>query len=387
MSRASAVLIVAATLLVCAGCGTQPRLSAAPTPPAHSASPSLAPSPSAVASLPPTTAPASGARNSCPAGQPAPAFAPTAPSSRSLALVNLNGTNDYVVRDVTDINHPATVSDLGSSVDFATQFVNASELSTTSGGQGLVRMPLSGSPRTLVAACAGNPFAWSPDGTSAAYVRGGAWPAPSRFHIVSGGVDREFDSVPSIPPVGCESRTCADNWQISLLFSPDGAYISLISLSGTFRLWTFAGKLLKSLDGSHATMQVWASGALYWRDDKGVERWRSGAQTLVLPGVQWIRPHASPDGAHIVYETRDAAGTAHVYLYNTAADTAIEIASSRSEPAYLNAGYLWYQGETPCASCPLGPTLVTAYYLRDVTTGVEYRSIITHVWDVWPHTT
>ena len=93
------------------------------------------------------------------------------PRLETWPLVPLQGSTDFVVRDVSDINHPFTVSSFGSQLNFSAQFVNAAELSNAD-GLGLVRMPFSGAPRTVVAACGVGLFAWSPDGTAAAYLGG-----------------------------------------------------------------------------------------------------------------------------------------------------------------------------------------------------------------------
>jgi len=97
--------VLAITTLLAAACGSTPapRTANAPSP---SASPSSA-TPS------PTATPAS---NPCPP-----------PSNRCLALVTLRGSGSYVVRDITDINHPKTVSNLGAISGPA--FVSGTELS------------------------------------------------------------------------------------------------------------------------------------------------------------------------------------------------------------------------------------------------------------------
>jgi hypothetical protein len=190
-------------------------------------------------------------------------------------------------------------------------------------------------------------------------------------------------------PVGCESRDCADNWFFHIHYSQNGGYISLVELPAPgLRIWTSSGKLLKSVDNSSATMSVWSGNALYWRDDKGVEMWRDGSQSLVLPGVSWIRPHASQAGGQIVYETRDANySTAHVHLFDTVTQKTREIAESRSEPAFLDSHNIWYMGERACvASDPcFASTIATRPYIYDLQTRTESQSIITNVWDVWPH--
>jgi len=307
-------------------------------------------------------------------------------------LVSLKGSNDFVVRDISDINHPFTVSSLGGLVDYAAQFVSATQLSDLDATLGLVRMPLSGSPRTVVAPCGGTLFAWNPDGTAVAYVAGGIDSKVNQLHMVSGGRDTIVDTIssPFQGAVGCESRSCGDTWFFRVLYSPNGAFVALAESPGPgIRIYTPRGALVDSVDALSPTMAVWSGSALYWRDDKGIEMWRDGSRSLVLPGVSWIRPHASPAGGQIVYETREPGyTTAHTFVLDTANGASREIAQSRSEPAFLTARYLWYLGErscTPAGSCitPTVPTDVT--YIYDLQTGTESQSIITQVRDVWPH--
>lgn len=388
-----ATVIVASLLVI--GCEPAPSNQgvAASSPSSAGTSPTGALRPTPTFEPPPSLA--SGARqaNQCSQPQRVPEFSASTASNRNLALVSLGQSDEFVVRDVTNIDHPFTASSLGSLVDYGAVFVNANELSDAIGDVGLFRMPLDGSARHVVTPCGAKPLAWSPDGTQAAYVAGTADPKVEALHLVTAGLDRVVDSMPAQDfGVGCEASGpgCADNWEISLLFSPDGAFISFMQQLpvSVFRIWTRDGVQVKALDGTTATMQVWSGNTLYWRDDKGVEAWRNGIQSLVLPGVQWVRPHASSAGGQIVFEVRDAKdATAHVRLLKVATGSAQEVAASRSEPAFLTARYLWYLGEDPCSApdpC-VGPTKVTAYYIRDLQTGTEYLSVIKQIWDVWPH--
>src|SRR5438270_1093168 len=276
----------------------------------------------------PTTASGVRLTDPCSQSEPAPQFAPSAPSARSLALVNLKGSNDFVVRDVTDINHPYTVSSLGNQVDYATQFVNAGELATAAADTGLLRMPLSGSPKTVVAACGTRLFAWSPDGTAAAYIRSAQDdPQLEGLHIVSGGRDSVVNTIhnPIQGGFGCENRSSCSGFAFRVLYSPDGAYISLVQTPGTgLHVWTSGGKLVTITTTTYATKPVWSGQTLYWRDNEGVEMWRNGVESVVLPGVSWNSPQASPAGGQIVYETRDASGTGHIHLLDTATGKARE---------------------------------------------------------------
>jgi hypothetical protein len=302
-----------------------------------------------------------------------------------------------VVRDVTDINHPFAVSTLnGIGVP---RFASASDVSFTTDTE-LVRMPFSANPRTTVASlCLGSiGFAWSPDGTTAAYVTDDQSATGSTLHLVSGGQNRVVSSMPAFAwGTGCEGPPCAYNSDQRLLYSPDGAYISLVQTWGgpALRVWTSGGNVLKSVDSNtrdaSVTMSVWSGDALYFRDNGGVQRWRNGTQSVMLSGVAWIRPKASPAGGQIVYEQIEL-GAPDVLVLDTASGSVRLLAKLRSEPAFLTSRYIWYQGERPCVAgdgypCGSGGLTITSgkTYIYDLQTGTETESIITNVWDVWPH--
>ena len=86
MKSANWIRAAAVTALMASACGGS-------TPTAG-----ISPSPSAAAS---------------PSASPTAAKQCTSPSNRCLALVTLRGSNSYVVRDISDISHPKTVSNLG----------------------------------------------------------------------------------------------------------------------------------------------------------------------------------------------------------------------------------------------------------------------------------
>jgi hypothetical protein len=407
MVRQGSVRAVAAMALFSVACGsanhasvlpaTPPAVSTTSTPSSHP-SPSSYPSPIAdpTSSYPsPTTA--TSARTQCPAVQPAPQFPASTPSNRNLALVWLQGSSAFVVRDITDINHPFAVSTLNSIG--VPRFASPSDLSFVTDTE-LVRMPFSAYPRTTVASlCLGSiGFAWSPEGTTAAYVTDDQSQTGSTLHLVSGGQNRVVSSMPAFAwGTGCEGPPCADSFDQQLLYSPDGAYISLVQTWGgpALRVWTSGGNVLKTVDSNtrdaSVTMSVWSGDTLYFRDNVGVERWRNGTQSLWLPGVAWIRPKASPAGGQIVYEARQL-GESDVFILDTASGTVRLLAKLRSEPAFLTSRFIWYQGERPCASgdaypCSSGGLTVPSgkTYIYDLQTGTEAESVITKVWDVWPH--
>jgi hypothetical protein len=333
---------------------------------------------------------------SCSAVRPAPQFRTSAPSNRNLEIVWLKASQKFVVRDITDILRPTTVNtfeNLG-----PLQFVSASELSTVGGD--LVRMPLSGSPRTTVASPCNGMFgiAWSPDGTGAAYVTDLSNYSASELHLISGGQNRVASSMPRVPITGCVAP-CADIVDLRLLYSPNGAYVSFASYWGPplIRIWTSDGKLVGSIDadnsgvGSGPTMSVWSGNSLLFRDNQGIHVWRDGAQSLLLPGVAWIRPKASPAGGQVVYAAKDQTGKPNVFILDTSSGSVRMVAKVRSEPAFLNSHLIWYKEERPCASgdvypCGAVATVETGKtYIYDLQDNTETESVIAAVWDVWPH--
>ncbi len=231
-------------------------------------------------------------------------------------------------------------------------------------------------------------FAWSADGAAAGYL------TADGLHVIAAGRDQTFGAPLPEPPggYGCESYVCADTWDMRLAFSPDGAYISLLVLSGPwtgFRLWSSDGKLLTSPTSQAPTMSVWSGRTFYFRDTNGVEAWRNAVTSSFLPGIQWIRPKSSPAGGAIVYEARDRSGLPHAYYVDTVSKKVTDLKAGRTAPTFLTSRYIWYAGERLCVAsdqCVTGPTVPTGKtYIYDLETGTEYGSVITNVFDVWPH--
>ena len=363
--------MLAVTTLMAAACGSSPA-------PATAHAPSPSASPSTVFVTPgPTSVPAT---NPCPP-----------PSNRCLAVVSLRGTNPYIARNVTDISHPKTIG------TFATipppQIISGTELAYDD-ETGLFRMPLAGSPKTRVdkATQGVTAFAWSPSGTTVAYLA--TTTSGMALHLQSAGQDRVLTgSIPALPVVGCESQFCGDTWDFRLSYSPDGASISLvesIANVNSFRLWSSDGKLLISSDSGARSMSAWSGHSFYFPGAKGVDMWREGITTSFLPGVNWIRPNASPAGGQIVYQTNDGQGWAHTFVVDTATRKVRELKKARSGPVFLTSRYIWYKGQRSCVAsdyCPPGWTVVASgkTYIYDLVDGTETESIITAVYDVWPH--
>jgi Tol biopolymer transport system component len=318
------------------------------------------------------------------------------PSTRNLALVSFRGTQQLAVRDITVIVDPVTVSRLDRVGNFA-QFVSANDLSAAD-EKTIVRMPLSGSPRNVVACASAFAVAWNPDGTAAAYITQTDSSGGSELHLVTGGSNRVLSSLSGNVITGCESAACTEKVFVRLSFSPSGNYISYVQTWGgpVFRLWASDGRLIKSIDSPQAmsattpSMAVWSGNALYWRDAKGVEMWRLDNETLVLPDVAWIAPSASPGGKQIVYTARDA-GLPTVYILDTASGQSRVLVKSRSGATFLNSHLIWYREERGCVAgdvypCGDRPTIPSGKtYIYDLDDKTETESIIAAVYDVWPH--
>jgi hypothetical protein len=301
-----------------------------------------------------------------------------------------------VVRDLTDINHPTTVS----SLEAVSQPVFVSETDISFEDEfGLERSPLAGSPKTSIANPGGGLFTWSPDGSTYIYVTLDT-STTATVHQVSSGREQVLGSISTGPNggvSGCETIAgceIGNSLDFRLSYSPDGGLISLVINSfgaSNFRIWSSDGKLLRSSDSQGLTMSVWSGPSLYFRDANGVEMWREGLVSPFLPSVQWITPKGSPGGGQIVYTARDSAGWGHVYLVDTATKQVRELRSARSNAVFLTSRYIWYEGERACVAAdacgthpPFHP-LSGKTYMYDLQTGIETQSSITSVADVWPH--
>jgi len=317
--------------------------------------------------------------------------AASAPSNHNLALVTLRGSNCAIVRDITDISHPTTVNRFGPLS--RPLFVSAKVISYTDGPR-VVRVGVAGDSKTVVATTSEFivDFAWSPDGTTLAYIAAGN--SGMQLHLVRAGTDRTVGgSMPPLPVVGCEVFCpTADVWDLRLRYSQDGTLISFVDsiVKPVFRLWSVDGRLVGSSDSQPHSMSVWLGKKFYFQDASGVSSWSNGAVSSFLPGVHWIRPKASPDGKTIVYETRDSAGWAHVSIVDTTYGLVGELKKARAEPIFLTSRFVWYRGERACVAadyCPAGYPAIPdgKTYVYDLQLATETESVITRVDDAWPH--
>ncbi|HKV88164.1 MAG TPA: hypothetical protein VJT78_09220 [Candidatus Dormibacteraeota bacterium] len=331
--------------------------------------------------------------------------------------MTLRGSDQIVIRDITNIAHPMTVGTVDhiSASDGRLVRVDWNEevwgptfrdrsLVTFHDVQDMFGVPVGGSADRLPPPYPGiQEYAWSPDGKSLVFLHGeSASTSPRDISLWTKGttslvVYTPLGTVPALGASGCESfSNCSipNLLDSRLLYSPDGTRISLVinSFGGSvFRVWKADGSLLTMNDSKGITMSVWSGNGLYFRDAAGVRVMRDGSISTFLPGVAWIKPSASPGGGMIVYSARDAAGWAHTYVVDTVTGKVRELSKARTDAVFLTSRFIWYQGERACVSsehCGSSPAihpLSGKTYIYDLRDGTETESLITAVYDAWPH--
>ena len=396
--------LVAAVLL--AACGNSSTASH-PTP-SHSAnaSASAASSPTSSTSGAPFPSPSPVAG----AVPPVSASCSSPPSAgEKLVLVKLRNVAGIVVRDITDIGHPANRCTLNGGGYFS--FISATRLSyivTASSDQGapgaLYIFDMASGATSLVRAWSYGGFgswayAWSPDGSHLTYIDSDNH-QDMKWHLLSSAGDRLMSDLGPVPPRGVNT----DNDDLYVGFSADGQYVAVEQTftQGKGGTSTTAPILVNHVsDGSPAysssqgTMAAWAgAGArLYFRTSAGVQSWAPGSGVVsVSSGTAWSHPRPSPDGSRMAFALLNAQGN-HVAeaLDLTSASGAIQqlSPSPRVGAIFATASLVWYAGETPCTTaspCGLGgPPLTGTTYIFDLGSGVEAGSIDTSFYDAWPH--
>jgi len=104
-----------------------------------------------------------------------------------------------------------------------------------------------------------------------------------------------------------------------------------------------------------------------------------------------FEPAWSPDGTQIVFTVRDSSGWGHIRVVDTATKQVRELKSARTDAVFLTSRFIWYEGERACVAADVcgaqPPThpLNDKTYIYDLETGTETESVITQVYDVWPH--
>ena len=223
-------------------------------------------------------------------------------------------------------------------------------------------------------------YGWSPDRESVAYL---SWGTPTQtgsdpleLRLMSRGADRLLATLPAVPGRGGSPEDSA-----LVAFSPDGQYFALVETwtgpgwgeQAPFQVRRADGTLVAAYPSSPGgvttsivlsgkrTMAVWAGtgSSLYFRDanpdpsvrrSAGVERWDPQSNTtMVMPGVQWYSPAASPDGRWIAYTVPDSQGMPQVALLDlTTGRSSPPSNLGRTSPAFIAPGLVWYAGVRRC---------------------------------------
>lgn len=381
---------LAAALLMLAACGGS--TGATPTPSGSTASPT----PAASAPFPSPT----------PGGPPPPNAATVTctsqiPAGAELALVTLRNTAGVIVRDITDLAHPVTRCTIKGAGDPFFRFIDATHISyITNGGGALYMVDLLTRTTSLVRAWSNQGsaywvYAWSPDGRALSYLSSNG--DQVEWHLLSAAGDVTLSKLGSFPGRG--GNPDSDDAMVG--FSADGQYVGLeqtISYNGVeapagqaapFQVLRLSDhKLVYSR--TNGTMATWAgSGArLYFRTASGVEEWdpSTGAR-VVAPSLAWIHPWPSADGKLIVYTSANAKGNHGAAFLRLPDNTGGTYSDNRTGSALLKPLLVWYAEEAACATrCGLGePKLTGRTYIHDLAHQPEDLSIITAVFDSWPH--
>jgi Tol biopolymer transport system component len=301
------------------------------------------------------------------------------------------------VRDVTDLSKPITRCVLKGGGSYF-RFVDATHISyivTDDSGLGaLYLVDLNHSITSLVRVWTNEGslywvYAWSPDGKTLSYLSSNG--EKVAWRMLSAGGDVLVNDLGSVPGRGVDPNS--DDAMIG--FSADGKYVALEQtfVGAHIQVVRLADRkvVYSRTDGS---MAAWGrtGESLYFRTSAGVEAWdtTTGSRVVIPQGIRWIHPWPSPDGSRIAYVAADFKGNHFPGYVDLSNDQAIRVSSlPRAGAAFLTGRWMWYAGESVCRSqCGLGePKLTGQTYLYDVIARRESSSIITALFDSWPHST
>ncbi|HET7467796.1 MAG TPA: hypothetical protein VFL29_14150 [Candidatus Dormibacteraeota bacterium] len=317
--------------------------------------------------------------------------------------MNLRNVAGIIVRDITDIGHPANRCTLTGGSYF--RFISATRLSyivTASSDQGapgaLYIFDMASGSTSLVRAWSYGGFgswayAWSPDGSHLTYIDSNS-SQDMKWHLLSSSGDRLLSDLGAVPPRGANPD--ADDLYVG--FSADGQYVAVeqtFTQHGSAILVDHVSDGSAAYSSAQGTMAAWAgSGArLYFRTSAGIQSWAPGGGLVsVSSGTAWIHPRPSPDGSRMAFALLNAQGNhvAETLDLTTASGSIQQLSPSpRVGAVFATASLVWYAGETPCTTaspCGLGGAPLTGTtYIFDLGSGVEAGSIDTNFYDAWPH--
>lgn len=330
----------------------------------------------------------------------------------------------FVIEDLADLTHPVVVCRLpdATSAVFASpkEISYAYAVSPRQPGEpamAIARTNLLDLTSEVVVTVQGNilNFAWSPDGSTLAYIEDTGLPAGG-----AGGSHRlwlkQGDGAPRaltpLRPVFGRDGSIAD--QVGVMFSPDGNYLAMVdtyaSVPGNtdnelayFQVraaltdWSLAlvpgGGVAGAGKGYPTiTMATWSSqvSTLYWHDAEGIESWDPHAGSgIFIKGLTWYRPSVSPNGRLIAYTALDAQSKPHIEVRDLAAGTVrILPGTMRADPMFWSDTVLLQRGSSANVGAP-GPPYFSSgrVYAVDLSTNRESLMPFAAPLDRWPRPT
>lgn len=333
-----------------------------------------------------------------------------------VAIVQLRGSDDLVLRDYADVAHPRTACTFGwtpgQQGSQPLEILDARHIVIVWGGRELwyavVGLPevryrwfaLPDLPQTPDLSWPPEFVAVSPNLDQVLWVSHSADDLTSGYgttevHVTTASGDRTVVSHADLLPGFCGAspswgmytrtgehalvRTGEGGSQFTHLFVLEGE-TPVLSIQPPDGGWSM---------GSWPGAAIWSptSETLYYTQGGDVWRWAPGADPVIyLPGVSWLSATMTPDGTHLAYEVQNPDDSHSVYLVDLAGDGAPHQIGKgpRIRPRFVNNTQLWYETGSSggCVPGPEEPQPLI-YNLAD---GSESPSILDSVWNVWPGT-
>ena len=253
-------------------------------------------------------------------------------------------------------------------------------------------------------------FAWSPDGSSVAYLlyvdAPGLGSGNANQLWIKRGTAAPRALTPLIPLYG---RGGSISDETIIRFSPDGKYLLMVdtfvtsgppgspelapfqvrSVQDGSLVWAAPSALQPTGKFQFVTMAVWLhqTDRIYYRDSVGVQTWDApSTDRTIYPGLGWYSPSISPDDRLVAY-TVDLEAQPHVEVRELATKTFRVIPGVRGSPFFLANNLLLVAEYAPSPQPGLG---VQAYsqtgraFVFDLRTSTETPVPMLNPIDYWP---
>lgn len=197
--------------------------------------------------------------------------------------------------------------------------------------------------------------------------------------------DRAVLQMTTIEQVG---RGFSVDDQIAIAFSPDDQLVLLVDTAAVAVEDPERSPLqVRRLDGTLAyeigagrspTMATWApGGALYFRSDDGIRRWKSGdaSSSAVADLSAWYHPSVSPNGRFVVYDTGAVTLNVRTRRLNLQTSEVTDVGPrGRFNPVHARTDEVWTQIAQRCEpDCETNIVGGPQVYATNLATGVERR--------------